>query len=239
MDAAVSLQLRAIRSRMDEAKCVGGRTDPALWDTSKKKAIEKMGGRFSARAMQLAGKLYRDAGGGYCGKKTKAQKSMSKWTGEKWTTADGKPAKREVAGKEVYDRYLPKKAWNKLSKAQKAATRRKKREAEGQFVPNTKKAAAAGAAVRQEAMSVTEQMEALLSEKIQSPSTPKGKAAYAKSLGAWSKAASKVAQSYADKGDDMKGLNDSQQAMQSQLLKLLQTVSGNLAQVASLAEKLK
>lgn len=89
---------------------------------------------------------------------------------------------------------------------------------------------------------VSEQLEALrslLDEKIQSPSNPKGRAAYTKSLGAWSKAASKVAQSYADKGDDMKGLNDSQQAMQSQLLKLLQSVSGNLAQVASLAEKLK
>lgn len=88
-------------------------------------------------------------------------------------------------------------------------------------------------------MSVSERMQSLLDEKIQSPSNPKGRAAYTKSLGAWSKAASKVAQSYADKGADMKGLNDAQRAMHSQLLTLLKTVSGNLAQVASLAEKLK
>ena len=69
------------------AACVKGRTNPKLWEESKKKAIKKLGGRFSARAMQLAGKMYRDAGGKYCGKRTKSQKSMSKWTAEDWRTA--------------------------------------------------------------------------------------------------------------------------------------------------------
>jgi hypothetical protein len=134
------------------AKCVKGRTDPDLWEKSKKKAIAKLGGRFSARAMQLAGKLYRDAGGGYCGDKTKAQKSMSKWTDEDWTTADDKPARRKVGDKVVYDRYLPRKAWKKLTKAQKIATRRKKRASDDQFVANTAKAATAGKKARGESM---------------------------------------------------------------------------------------
>lgn len=77
-----------------------------------------------------------------------------------------------------------------------------------------------------------------IDEKIQSPSTAKGRTAYLKSLGAWSKAASKVAQSYADKLDSMKGLNDPQQVTKSQLEKLLRNVSGELAQVAMLAQRL-
>lgn len=78
-----------------------------------------------------------------------------------------------------------------------------------------------------------------LEEKIQTPSSPKGRAAYSKSLTAWSRAASKVAQSYATKGADMKGMSPDQHAMQTQLLNLLQTISGNLSQVAALSEKLK
>lgn len=149
--------------------CVNGRTDPELWEKSKKKAIEKLGGRFSARAMQLAGKLYRDAGGGYCGKKTKAQKSMTKWSDEDWTTADDKPARREVDGKVVYDRYLPRAAWKKLSKAQKAATRRKKRASDDQFVPNTAKAAKAGKSARGESMGYLERYRELTQKSIVAP----------------------------------------------------------------------
>lgn len=126
----------------------GGRTNPKLWASSKRRAIEKLG-KFSARAMQLAGKYYRDAGGGYRGKKTAAQKSLTKWTSERWTTADGKKAERTVRGKQVMDRYLPANAWKKLTPAERAATRKKKREATSQWVPNTEKAAKAGKSARQ------------------------------------------------------------------------------------------
>ena len=64
-------------------------------------------------------------------------------------------------------------------------------------------------------MSIRDRMIEILNEKIQSPATPKGRAAYAKSLGAWSKAASKVAQSYKDKGADMKAANDAERAQVS------------------------
>ena len=49
----------------------------------------------------------------------KSQQSLKKWTGEKWTTSDGKPSK----GKK---RYLPKAAMNALSPAEKAATNKAK-----------------------------------------------------------------------------------------------------------------
>ena len=57
------------------------RTNPKLWESSKAEATRKMGGH-SARAMQLAGKIYKEKGGGYTGAKTTAQKSLTKWTKE-------------------------------------------------------------------------------------------------------------------------------------------------------------
>jgi hypothetical protein len=88
-------------------------------------------------------------------------------------------------------------------------------------------------------MSVSDRMSRLLDEKIQSPSNPKGRAAYAKSLGGWSKAASKVAQSYGDKLADMKPKNDAESALQVQMKKLLQSVSGEMGQLASMVGNLK
>jgi hypothetical protein len=62
--------------------------------------------------------------------KAKSQKSLDKWSDEKWRTSDGKESK----GKK---RYLPDKAWDSLSDKEKAATNKAKAKgnAEGkQFV---------------------------------------------------------------------------------------------------------
>lgn len=115
-----------------------GRTNEKLWEKSKAEAKAKMGGKHSARAMQLAGKIYREKGGKYTGEKTAAQKSMTKWTKEDWGTKSGKPS-----GK-TGERYLPKKARDALSPAEYAATTKAKREgtAKGkQFVAQPKKIA--------------------------------------------------------------------------------------------------
>lgn len=53
--------------------------------------------------------------------KAKSQKSLDKWTDEKWGTSDGKPSE----GKK---RYLPQKAWDALSPEEKAATNKAKAE---------------------------------------------------------------------------------------------------------------
>lgn len=128
--------------------CVGGRTNSKLWESSKKAAIRKLGGRFSARAMQEAGRIYRSKGGKYCGAKTEAQRSMSKWTREDWRTASGKKACRKVGGRTVCDRYLPAAAWKALTPAQRRATQARKRRARGQWVRNTPAAARAGRKAR-------------------------------------------------------------------------------------------
>lgn len=121
-----------------------GRTNEKLWESAKAQAKAKMGGKHSARAMQLAGKIYKEKGGSYTGEKTEAQKSMTKWTKQEWTTSSGKPSE----GKR---RYLPKAAWSALSDAEKKATNAAKaagNKAGKQFVAQPEKVAAKAAKFR-------------------------------------------------------------------------------------------
>lgn len=130
--------------------CVDGRTNPKKWAAAKKKAIaracrkNKRRCSWDARIAQDAGRIYREDGGKYCGTKSKAQRGLSKWTKEKWTTASGAKACTTAR----CDRYLPAKAWKALSPAQKRATRAKKKAARGKFVPNTRAAKSAGRKAR-------------------------------------------------------------------------------------------
>ena len=105
------------------------RTNEALWKrvVAQVKAGAKGGkaGQWSARKAQLAGKIYKEKGGSYSGTKTKAQKSMTKWTKEEWGTKSGKPSTQ--GKKATGERYLPKKAREALTKKEYAATSAKKR----------------------------------------------------------------------------------------------------------------
>lgn len=114
------------------------RTNEKLWEKAKAEAKAKMGGKHSARAMQLAGKIYKDKGGSYSGPKTEAQKSLSKWSDQRWRTKSGKPSS------ETGERYLPEKAIKALTPAEYAATTKAKREGSRkgqQFVSQPKKIA--------------------------------------------------------------------------------------------------
>ena len=82
-------------------------------------------GQWSARKAQIANERYKKAGGGFKGGKTKAQKSLSKWTKEDWGTKSGKPSTQ--GKKATGERYLPKKARKALSDKEYKATSRKKR----------------------------------------------------------------------------------------------------------------
>ena len=111
--------------------------DPMKWAAAKSRAKRKMGGKHSARAMQLAVKYYKDSGGTYSGKK-KATNKLSKWTKQKWKTKSGKPS-----GK-TGERYLPKAAIASLSSKEYAATTKAKRKgtaAGKQYVKQPKKIA--------------------------------------------------------------------------------------------------
>ena len=106
-------------------------TDNALRERIKKRVMAgTKGGKaneWSARKAQLVAQEYEKAGGGYTGGKTKAQKSLSKWTGEEWGTKSGKPSTQ--GPKATGERYLPKAAREALSPQEYAATTRAKREA--------------------------------------------------------------------------------------------------------------
>lgn len=100
-------------------------------------------GQWSARKAQLVALAYKKAGGGYKSSPTKKQASLKKWTKEKWGYSS-----KAMEDKPKTARYLPKKAWAKLSSSQKSATNRKKIASTKQFVANTKAAKEAGALVR-------------------------------------------------------------------------------------------
>lgn len=85
-------------------KGVATKTDPAKWEAAKRQAVAKMGGKHSARAMQLATQIYKKNGGGYRGKKPSPSKNkLSKWTKQKWGWSG-----RDTPGDGGTGVYLPK-----------------------------------------------------------------------------------------------------------------------------------
>jgi hypothetical protein len=102
-------------------------TNPALWNRIKTKVINEqtMGtqsGQWSARKAQLAVRLYKEAGGGYRGKKSQSN-SLVKWGRQKWRTKSGRPS--SITG----ERYLPEKAIENLSASEYSRTSMIKRRA--------------------------------------------------------------------------------------------------------------
>lgn len=93
-----------------ESAATATKTDPAKWEAAKREAKAKMGGKHSARAMQLATQIYKKKGGGYSGAKpTSKNNSLKKWGKQKWQWSGGdKPGQ---GGKGV---YLPKKKQERL-----------------------------------------------------------------------------------------------------------------------------
>jgi hypothetical protein len=118
---------------------VAKKLDPALWQRCRREAISSMGGVFSARAMQLATRLYKARGGRYEGAKPRrAANSLSRWTAEKW----------DYAGKHGQSRYLPQAVRERLTQSEKARTNRAKRSASGQWSRQPADVAAKAATIR-------------------------------------------------------------------------------------------
>ena len=100
---------------------IAKKRDPQKWARAKARAKAKMGGKHSARAMQLATKYYKDSGGGYEGKKPSAKTNkMKKWTKEKWRTKSGKNSTEGPNA--TGERYLPEKKIKNMSDKEYART---------------------------------------------------------------------------------------------------------------------
>jgi hypothetical protein len=105
------------------------RTDPELWEEVKASVLKKLGGKWSARAAQLAVLEYKKRGGGYKGKKpTTKSNSLAKWTQEDW----------DYAGTPKKSRYLPKKVRQAMPSALKTKENRKKGDRLGKDIPYSK-----------------------------------------------------------------------------------------------------
>ena len=131
------------------------KSDPKLWEKVKgrvtKSAKGGKPGQWSARKAQLATHDYKEAGGGYEGKKA-PDNHLKQWTDEKWGTKSGK-----ASGK-TGERYLPKKAREKLSNEEYARSTAKKRadSAKGKQFSKQPKDVAAKAAKSRRASSGTQ-----------------------------------------------------------------------------------
>lgn len=100
------------------------RSKPKLWERVKSEITGSgKGGRrgqWSARKAQMAVQEYKRRGGGYRGPK-QADNSLTEWTKEDWGTKSGKPSTK------TGERYLSRKARDRLSAEEYARTTRKKR----------------------------------------------------------------------------------------------------------------
>jgi len=103
------------------------RTEPFLWEKSKKTAMKlySKDNKWDARVAQQAVRIYKSMGGGYVGQKKKSN-SLSVWTEEKWMYH---PSDKDKAG-----RYLPEKVWSKLSPAQVKTTNANKMRGDSKYV---------------------------------------------------------------------------------------------------------
>ena len=94
-----------------KAASVAVKRDPAKWETAKREAKAKMGGKHSARAMQLATQIYKKKGGTYAGKKpSPSSNKLRKWTKQKWEWSGG-----DTPGEGGKGVYLPKRSAEQLS----------------------------------------------------------------------------------------------------------------------------
>jgi hypothetical protein len=100
------------------------KTDPKLWEKVKTDRTkgDKGGkpGQWSARKAQMATQEYKKEGGGYRGARS-SDNHLTQWTEEEWGTKSG-----AESGK-TGERYLPKKARERLSDAEYQRTTAKKR----------------------------------------------------------------------------------------------------------------
>jgi 8-oxo-dGTP pyrophosphatase MutT (NUDIX family) len=106
------------------------KSNPAKWEAAKRKAKAKMGGKHSARAMQLATKYYKEDGGGYKGKKPSASNNkLKKWTKQDWQWS-GERKKESSVNEELVASLL------ELSKeASKKKKKKKKKKGKGVYLP--------------------------------------------------------------------------------------------------------
>lgn len=107
------------------------RTNERLWKSIKNQVLREntagtKSGQWSARKAIVAVQRYKSRGGRYIGPRSKSNK-LHKWIQQDWTTYSGKPS--HITG----ERYLPRKAFQALSKKEIQQINRSKRNSKTQY----------------------------------------------------------------------------------------------------------
>jgi len=112
----------------------GNYTNPGLREQIKNRVMASSSGgkpgQWSARKAQLLAQQYKKSGGGYKGGPGKAQRSLRRWTKQKWQAADGGNSRVQKGGRTVTRKYLPQSAWKSLDKSEIRSLNRSKSRAE-------------------------------------------------------------------------------------------------------------
>ena len=124
-------------SKAKKPKGTATKRDPKKWAAAKARAKAKMGGKWSARAAQLAVKYYKDSGGRYKGKKPTAKNNkLKKWTKQDWQWSGERKKKSSlleaILEKEAKEKkkkgkgvYLPAKSIDALKSSKKGRNKLK------------------------------------------------------------------------------------------------------------------
>ena len=126
-DLVTELLKLAEKKKKKKPKGTATKRDPKKWAAAKARAKAKMGGKWSARAAQLAVKYYKDSGGKYKGKKPTANNNkLKKWTKQDWQWS-GERKKKSSVNEELVASLLD------FSKE--AGKKKKKKKGKGVYLP--------------------------------------------------------------------------------------------------------
>ena len=111
--------------------------DPAKWARAKARAKAKMGGKWSARAAQLAVKYYKDSGGKYKGKKPTAKNNkLKKWSKQDWQWSGDSKKKKKKKSRKKTSSYNPDFVQMLIDRTKEAGSKEKKsKKGKGVYLP--------------------------------------------------------------------------------------------------------
>lgn len=96
----LTIELLKLAAKKKKPKGTATKRDPAKWARAKARAKAKMGGKWSARAAQLAVKYYKSSGGKYKGKKPTAKNNkLKKWSKQDWQWSGERKKKKKKSRK--------------------------------------------------------------------------------------------------------------------------------------------
>ncbi len=131
MTDLVTELLKIAAKKKKKPKGTATKRDPKKWAAAKARAKAKMGGKWSARAAQLAVKYYKGSGGKYKGKKPTAKNNkLKKWSKQDWQWSGERKKKKSRKKKASVNDELV----TKLLEFAKEASKKKKK-GKGVYLP--------------------------------------------------------------------------------------------------------